>query len=890
MIRSIWLVVLMLAITVGAVGQSRTSERIINVAFSQLSPTAPEGSVRVVINGSPTTPCTVGSNKVLAVKLDNVWRCTDLAGLSGFAPTAATYITQTPHATLTSEQALSVLSTGLVKSTTGTGVLTIAVPGVDFLAVAGNGSQLTNLDAGALASGVVATVRGGFGANVSAAEGVPLFTAGVPAFTGTTGTGTFVRSGATLAVFAPTTSAQLSTLLTDETGSGPAVFGTSPTLTTPTIGSFANANHDHSGGAGGGQLNASNVFSAGIVPPANIITGGVINLRCLRVDGTGNIVAHSADCGSGEGGGGDALVSNPLSQFAATTSAQLAGIITNETGGNLLVFSDSPHITTPTGIVKGDVGLGNVDNTSDAGKPISTATQAALDLKANIASPTFTGVPAAPTAAVDTNTTQLATTAYVVGQGYAKLASPTFTGTPTLPTGTIAVTQSAGNSTTAVATTAFVTTADNLKAPLANPTFTGTVSIPTPFTLGGVSVLPTGTELNFVDGVTSSIQTQLNGRALTGSVVSSGLTMATARLLGRSTASTGAIEEITVGSGLSLSGGTLSTTGGGSGTVTVVGGGSLTSTALVTGGGTTTLQTPSATATLDSSGNISTPGSITSGAGSSAAGTFDLGEGTAPALIPDTFSIYAPAAVAAGGLAYVVPGTAASGVMRAANSSGVMTITHDAGISHLAASTSADLAAVLSDETGTGPFVLRDAPTIAFANAGLTVLDTDGNQFLTIAPGSNLTSNRILTVTTGDAARTIDVSGGNLTLGGALTTSGSSALTLTTTGATNVTLPTAGTLSVTVASGTSALGTSAIASGACATVVTTAATGTATTDVIGWGFNGDPTAVTGYAPSANGMLTIIAYPSANNVNFKVCNNLASSVTPGAITLNWRVVR
>ena len=50
----------------------------------------------------------------------------------------------------------------------------------------------------------------------------------------------------------------------------------------------------------------------------------------------------------------------------------------------------------------------------------------------------------------------------------------------------------------------------DLKAPLASPTFTGTVTIPTPFTLGAVSVLPTGTELNFVDGVTSAIQTQLD--------------------------------------------------------------------------------------------------------------------------------------------------------------------------------------------------------------------------------------------------------------------------------------------------------------------------------------------------------------------------------------------
>ncbi|MFM7990092.1 MAG: hypothetical protein ACKPKO_63335 [Candidatus Fonsibacter sp.] len=37
------------------------------------------------------------------------------------------------------------------------------------------------------------------------------------------------------------------------------------------------------------------------------------------------------------------------------------------------------------------VGLGNEDNTSDASKPVSTATQNALNLRAPIASPAFTG-------------------------------------------------------------------------------------------------------------------------------------------------------------------------------------------------------------------------------------------------------------------------------------------------------------------------------------------------------------------------------------------------------------------------------------------------------------------------------------------------------------------
>ena len=44
------------------------------------------------------------------------------------------------------------------------------------------------------------------------------------------------------------------------------------------------------------------------------------------------------------------------------------------------------------------------------------STQGDVSAKANIASPTFTGTPAAPTAAVSTNTTQLATTAFVVAE------------------------------------------------------------------------------------------------------------------------------------------------------------------------------------------------------------------------------------------------------------------------------------------------------------------------------------------------------------------------------------------------------------------------------------------------------------------------------------------
>lgn len=94
----------------------------------------------------------------------------------------------------------------------------------------------------------------------------------------------------------------------------------------------------------------------------------------------------------------------------------------------------------------------------------------------------------------------------------------------------------------------------------------------------------------------------------------------------------------------------------------------------------------------------------------------------------------------------------------------------------------------------------------------------------------------------------------------------------------------------TIATGTSAMGTSAIGSGACATVVSTTATGVLTTDSIIWSPNADPTGVTGYAVSATGSLYIWAYPTADHVNYKVCNNTSGSLTPSALTLNWRVAR
>lgn len=75
---------------------------------------------------------------------------------------------------------------------------------------------------------------------------------------------------------------------------------------------------------------------------------------------------------------------------------------------------NSPTFTgTVSGITKTMVGLGNVDNTSDANKPVSTATQTALDLKAPKAAPTFTGTLTAADVTISGNLTVSGTTTTV---------------------------------------------------------------------------------------------------------------------------------------------------------------------------------------------------------------------------------------------------------------------------------------------------------------------------------------------------------------------------------------------------------------------------------------------------------------------------------------------
>ena len=166
---------------------------------------------------------------------------------------------------------------------------------------------------------------------------------------------------------------------------------------------------------------------------------------------------------------GSNTVSGTIAQFnTAVTDADFATLAGTETLTNKTLTS--PVINTPTGITKSDVGLANVDNTSDANKPVSTATQTALDLKAPLASPALTGTPTAPTATAGTNNTQVATTAYA-DAAVAALVD----GAPAL-LNTLNELAAAINDDASFTTT--ITTSIGLKAPIDSPTFTGTVTLP----------------------------------------------------------------------------------------------------------------------------------------------------------------------------------------------------------------------------------------------------------------------------------------------------------------------------------------------------------------------------------------------------------------------------
>ena len=340
----------------------------------------------------------------------------------------------------------------------------------------------------------------------------------------TTTSGLFARINGGTQQYAPLGSTN--TFTGTNTFSGATVsFGTSTAASTINVGTGATLT---------ATTKAINIGTAGVSgSTTNIAIGSATSTTTTTVEGTvtlngttlnlGNSTAASTiNVGSGGtiSGSTKTISIGNNGASGSTTNVNIANTIGAPSGAatiNIGVASGPPTTTTnlngtvnattaaadtnstvvaTTAYVVGQAGSATplVNGTAAVGTSLRYARQDHVHptdtSRAALASPTFTGAPLSTTAAVDTNTTQIATTAYVVGQAsaatplvdgtaavgtslrYARadhvhptdtsraaLNSPAFTGTPSLPTGTTAVTQTAGNNTTAVATTAFVTAA-----------------------------------------------------------------------------------------------------------------------------------------------------------------------------------------------------------------------------------------------------------------------------------------------------------------------------------------------------------------------------------------------------------------------------------------------
>lgn len=198
--------------------------------------------------------------------------------------TSPTFVTPTLGAAVGTSLALGGGTALTTTNQTGTGSLVLATSPTLVTPILGVATVTT--------VNKVTITQPASGSTLTIADGKVFAVSNTLTFTGTDTSSVAFGAGGTVAytsnnlsVFASTTSAQLLGVLSDETGTGLAVFNNSPTILTPTIASFINATHNHQTSAGGGLLDAS-VISTGIVAVARLGTGTTDGTTFLRSDGT----------------------------------------------------------------------------------------------------------------------------------------------------------------------------------------------------------------------------------------------------------------------------------------------------------------------------------------------------------------------------------------------------------------------------------------------------------------------------------------------------------------------------------------------------------------------------------------------------------------------------
>ena len=234
---------------------------------------------------------------------------------------------------------------------------------------------------------------------------------------------------------------------------------------------------------------AVNIGTAGVSgSTTNIIVGPVLGASTTSIGGTtaastlnlatgATLTATTKAVNIGTSGVAGSTTNIAIGSTTGTSTTTLQG-----TTNGITAAADTNSVAlATTAFVVGQAGSATplVDGTAAVGTSLRYARQDHVHptdtSRAPLASPSLTGTPLSTTAAADTNTTQIATTAFVVGQ--ASSTAPVVDGTATVGTSL------------KYARADHVHPTDTTRAPLASPTFTGTVTIPAGASISGFAPL-----------------------------------------------------------------------------------------------------------------------------------------------------------------------------------------------------------------------------------------------------------------------------------------------------------------------------------------------------------------------------------------------------------------
>ena len=226
----------------------------------------------------------------------------------------------------------------------------------------------------------------------------------------------------------------------------------------------------------------SPTFTGTVTLPVGTITSGMI------LDGT--------------------ILNADINATAAIAATKIAGTaVTQADTGTIATGMLADSSVTSAKIADGTIVDADINASAAIAQSKISGLSSSFALKADLTSPTFTGTPVAPTAAAGTNTTQLATTAYVRGEVTA-LVNGASAALDTL--GELAAALTADE-----ATAATLSTLVGTKAPLASPTFTGTVTIPAGANISGFAKIASPT---FTGTVTIPTGASITSPTMSGTV------------------------------------------------------------------------------------------------------------------------------------------------------------------------------------------------------------------------------------------------------------------------------------------------------------------------------------------------------------------------------------